>query len=171
MPLSHRIFLVGMPGAGKTYWGKKIASEYGMSFCDLDEWIEAREGKHITEIFETIGESAFRQIEHKHLIGLIRSSNNNAVIACGGGTPCFHENMRSMKIAGLVIYLESTIDQLLYNLLGEAARRPLLSATDDLEQTLRTMLMARRPYYEEAHVILRTNDISVATFGQISGNG
>lgn len=170
MSLSHRVFLIGMPGAGKTYWGQKIAAEYAMTFYDLDQWIEEREGKSIANIFEQHGERYFRQIEHQQLIALIRHTDNNAVIACGGGTPCFHENMRNMKIAGIVIYLESTIAQLVANLTGDNTIRPLLSATDNLPQTLSTMLMARRPFYEEAHVILRTNDISVATFGQISGN-
>jgi shikimate kinase len=159
-----------MPGVGKTYWGRKIAAEYAMTYYDLDQWIEEREGKSIANIFEEHGERYFRQVEHQQLIALIRHTGNNAVIACGGGTPCFYENMRNMKIAGVVIYLESTIAQLVSNLTGDNTIRPLLSATNDLTQTLSTMLMARRPFYEEAHVILRTNDISVATFGQISGN-
>ncbi len=170
MSFSHKVFLVGMPGVGKTYWGKKIADEYRMQFYDLDRWIETQEQNTIEEIFEMRGERGFRQIEHQRLIELIRHTSHNAVIACGGGTPCFHSNMRTMKLAGLVIYLESTIEQLVANIANDATRRPLLHATTNITDTLRTLMMARRPFYEEAHVILRNNDISVATFGQISGN-
>jgi shikimate kinase len=159
-----------MPGAGKTYWGKQVAAENAAEFFDLDEWIVAQEGRQIAEIFESEGEAGFRQIEHNHLVGLIRQTANNVVIACGGGTPCFHGNLRTMKLAGLVVYLECPIENLIINLSNDANERPLLKDSVNLERELQTLFSVRRSFYEKAHVILRTDDISVATFAQISGN-
>ena len=91
------IFFVGMPGVGKTTGGNKMAIRHGMSFIDLDTIIEQGERKTIKDIFEQDGEEGFRTLEHKYLEDVINATTGNTIIACGGGTPCFHGNMQLMK--------------------------------------------------------------------------
>jgi len=66
------IFLIGMPGAGKTYWGQKIAKTYQLDFIDLDTFIEEKENKKIGKLFEEIGEDSFRNKEHDALNEICR---------------------------------------------------------------------------------------------------
>ncbi|HEX2683637.1 MAG TPA: shikimate kinase, partial [Ferruginibacter sp.] len=100
---SGKIFLVGFMGSGKTYWGRIWAQAYQLAFYDLDEVIEQDQGKTVAEIFKTYGEDRFRQIE----AGTLRSfsEKNNCIVACGGGTPCFHDNMQWMNEQGTTVYL------------------------------------------------------------------
>ena len=85
----NAIFLIGYMGSGKSTTGKILANQLGCSFIDLDSFIEEIEQKSIPDIFSLFGEETFRLIEHNALKKLIKQ-NGNAVIACGGGTPCFH---------------------------------------------------------------------------------
>lgn len=168
--VSHRVFLVGMPGAGKTHWGKQVAAAYGREFIDLDEYICNNEGKTIPQLIGEGSEELFRDLENKYLIRLIDTTSNNVVVACGGGTPCFSDNMRTMKLAGIVIYLDADLDSLCENIERDGDTRPLLGKTTSLRYQLERLLQARRHWYEESHYILQTKDISLATFGEILGN-
>jgi len=161
------IFFVGMPAVGKTYGGHKMALRHNLTFIDLDTLIEQAEGMKVAEIFGQYGESRFRELEHKYLTDIIRTVTTNTIIACGGGTPCFHNNMQLMKDAGTVIYLQSDIAHLLDNLIGTDAARPLLNNLDDLSAYLATTLAQRKDVYEQADHILPIKDISLATFDQI----
>ena len=86
-----RIFLIGYMGAGKTTMGKSLAQVMGLRFIDLDNFIEARHSKTIKEIFAEVGEEGFRQIERNMLHEV--AETEDTVIAVGGGTPCFFDNM------------------------------------------------------------------------------
>jgi shikimate kinase len=164
------LFLTGMPGAGKTWWGQRIAREFGWRFTDLDEYMEQREAATIAQLFETHGEEGFRAIEHESLQQLIGTTASNTVIACGGGTPCFSGNLVLMKEAGVVAYLRAPIPLLISRLTAGATVRPLLSgAKEDITTVLEQMLMKREPWYRQAHHILDADLISLATFGQIIG--
>lgn len=160
------IFLIGMPGAGKTYWGKKLADHLGVHFTDLDAYIEKKEKASIATLFEIEGEDGFRDMEQQYLQRLINTAADDAVIACGGGTPCFYNNMDSMLANGTVIYLQADIDYLISNLQNEAQKRPLL-ATGDVTQKLTALLQNRKEDYERAHHILQTENISLTTFEKI----
>lgn len=160
------IFLMGMPGAGKTYWGMKIAEAYQLSFTDLDEFIEQQEAKSIGEIFETYGEAGFRQIEAAVLKELIRKAEDKTIIACGGGTPVFENNLALMKAAGCVVYLRTDIEILERRLQAEVHSRPLL-LKKYLKATLLQMLSAREDIYEQADHILQSENISIINFAQI----
>ena len=119
-----KFFLIGFMGSGKTYVGKRLANELDIPFYDLDEYIEEKEGKKISEIFNEKGEEYFRQVERMCLrdFGII----GDAVIACGGGTPCFFDNMEWINKTGTSIYLQTPVKIIVDRLLKE----PTQSSTD-----------------------------------------
>jgi shikimate kinase len=161
------VFLIGMPGAGKTYWGQKVAAAFGLTFCDLDFVIENQTGKTITQLFDTVGDLGFRQAERDCMLSLNNGDINNTIIACGGGTPCFYDNMNVMKAMGKVVYLYATPEVLAPRLKEEAAKRPLLVGQPQPEQFLTDLLSRRQEYYRQAHYILQVTDITVDTFAKI----
>jgi shikimate kinase len=161
------IFLVGMPAAGKTYWGDKIAAAHKFHFIDLDLFIAEQEKASISALFAKYGENGFREREHKHLKKLIDTAITGTVIACGGGTPCFHDNMQIMKSAGTVLYIRAEIPVLVEHLNESTEVRPLLNNRGDLPVYLEGMLHKRKGFYEQAHFILDTKTISIANFDEI----
>ncbi len=168
--MTNRCFLVGMPYAGKSYWGKQLSDHYGVDFYDLDVFITQYTGKSITEIFDSVGEQGFREIEHHCLQELISTTKSNSIIACGGGTPCFHNNMILMKNAGTVICLEADIPYLEANYRKDTTPRPLLAEPHLLTGKLTAMQQERAVYYTQAHYILQVADISIPTFDKILNN-
>lgn len=164
MAVKH-IFLIGMPGAGKTYWGRRIADAYRLSFADLDEYISQQVGGSVPVLFAKEGEEGFRKKEQDYLLALAEMEKPH-VVACGGGTPCFFNNMQVMKEHGVVVYLESDISGLVENLKYDHQVRPLLQ-NRDLGDALEKMLAERRSWYEQAHYILHTQDISIDTFAEM----
>jgi shikimate kinase len=161
------IFLVGMPGAGKSYWGSRVAARHQLQFIDLDEYISVREKATINELFEKEGEKVFRDKERQYLTDIINKAAAPLVIACGGGTPCFHDNMQLMKDVGTVIYLEAGVSLLRDNLDKEKDVRPLLKNRGDLPAFLENMLLERRQFYRAATIILQAKDVSITTFDEI----
>ena len=161
------IFFVGMPAVGKTTGGNQMAIRHGLAFIDLDTLIEQGEGMSIADIFGKYDESGFREREHAYLLEVIKSTTENTIVACGGGTPCFHNNMQLMKNAGSVIYLQADVAHLLDNLIGTDAARPLLDKLDNLAAYLSNTLAQRKEVYEQADHILPIKDISLATFDEI----
>ena len=161
------IFLIGMPGAGKSYWGRQIGQNFAMPFNDLDKFIVQKEKSPINELFKMHGEEWFRQKEHEYLQQIIKQSKPNTVIACGGGTPCFFNNMEIMNKAGITIYLKNKPAHLLKNMQHSLAMRPLLNDSDDVSGFMEQLLEQRTPYYEQAQHILQTEYISIATFEKI----
>lgn len=162
-----KTFLVGMPGSGKSYWGQQVAALYNSPFADLDTLISTGENMSIPQIFAVYGEAVFREGERHYLLRAIETMESRAVIACGGGTPCFYDNMQQMKIAGTVIYLEADPDYLYKNILQGIESRPLLERSQTIIEQLEEMLASRRPFYEQAHYILQAKDITLATFDKI----
>ncbi len=163
---NRKIFLVGMPGAGKTYWGQKLAQEYKLEFTDLDVFIAGQEQATIPALFAQYGESGFREKESKYLMKLIKTTDV-AIIACGGGAPCFHRNMALMKEAGIVIYLQADIETLMHNIQKSDEIRPLLKGKANIGGYLKGLLHKRTAFYEQAHFILQTKNISLITFDEI----
>jgi shikimate kinase len=151
-----KYFLVGMPASGKSTIGKLLARELGLVFIDLDEIIVKAEDMPITDIFNTKGESYFRETEKINLIDQV-NKNSGFVMATGGGAPCFFNNMEIMKKNGVTIFLDVSIREL-YNKLSKKGthKRPLLKdvASDHLFQELEHKLSNRRKFYEQSDICL-----------------
>lgn len=140
------IYLVGMMGSGKTALGSVLASLIDYDFIDLDKYIEAHCGMSIPDIFDKEGEVAFRSIE----LQLLREINNpyNVIIATGGGTVIYHDNMNYMKQIGTTIWVRVAISQMIARIKGDASR-PI--AANKTYRELRELYAKRRPYYSQAH--------------------
>lgn len=145
-----RYFLIGFMGSGKTTFGRALAARLAVPFVDLDAQIEATEGRTIPQIFAEAGEAAFREIERKHLRDTSRYSE--AVVATGGGAPCFFDNMAWMNKSGTTIYLQASPQILFERLEKEAAGRPLLAhlGPESLQRVIVETLEKREWFYAQA---------------------
>ena len=152
-----RIILIGYMGSGKTTVGKALSKETGMMFYDLDWYIESRMRKTVSQIFAEKGEEGFRKIEYNMLHEV--AEFEDVIISCGGGTPCFFDNMDYMNQQGDVIYLKATPETLYKHLLMAKVERPLLKdkTPEELIAYITEHLKEREPFYEKAHHILDVN--------------
>lgn len=155
-----KVFLVGFMGSGKTYWGKKWAAQAGIDFYDLDMQIENQEGKTVAAIFEKRGEAFFRQLESEALRKF--EHTGQAIIACGGGTPCFHDNMEWMNAHGLTVYIEASPPYILSRVKAGQHRRPLISKLNEAELLffIEQKLKERAAFYNQAAFILPVNELN-----------
>lgn len=146
-----RIILIGYMGAGKTTLGKALAQELNLQFYDLDWYIEERYHKTIAQIFAERGEDGFREIERNMLHET--AEFENIILSCGGGTPCFFDNMAYMNRQAKTVYLKATPEILTQHLRMSKTERPLLKGKNDEEliQYISTSLETRIPYYSRAH--------------------
>lgn len=156
------IFLIGMPGVGKSYWAKKLSEKYNLTLIDTDKEVERRYGS-IYQMFEKQGESFFREKESEVLDDII-TTKGNAIIACGGGVPVYNDNLNKMLNAGCVVYLRINID-ILYSRLLEDTHRPLFSGANTKRQ-LEEIYNSRKSFYERAHYIIR-EPITIKSFQKI----
>lgn len=154
-----RIFLIGFMGSGKTHWGKQLAERLQLSFYDLDEVIVQSEQMNIPGIFAEKGEEYFRNREKEMLEKLV-DENPSMVVSCGGGTPCFFNNIEFMKKYGTVVWLNTSVNVLLQRLMKERNERPLLKdiSDEDLRHYIMRKLNERRIYYEQADVVIDRED-------------
>jgi len=160
-------FLIGFMGSGKTHWGKIWASKYGFAFIDLDEAIEKLEGKPIAAIFEIKGEDYFRKVESETLKSL--DNIENTIIACGGGTPCYFENLQWMQEKGTTIYLSTTAQEILQRVYEEQEKRPLLKTMNQAELLffIEQKLKERAAFYNAANIIIPTAQLTEHSFGDL----
>lgn len=151
--MNHLTFLIGFMGAGKTTLGHAAADALGYTFLDLDDLIEKREAKSIRDIFEEKGEAYFRQLESNLLKSLIFLPPAQYIVATGGGTPCFQDNMTWMKRHGKVIYLNPSVEELSERLYREMEKRPILKGVKkpDLQHFISNLLQTRKDFYLQAH--------------------
>ena len=157
---NQNIFLVGFMGSGKSYWGHKWALQNGYTFYDLDAEIEKESGMTIEKIFEKYGEKEFRELEKFHLRKF--ESNQNYLVASGGGAPCFFDNIEWMKQHGSVIYLKASPQYILMRIMDETSKRPLLKKlnSSELLSYIQTKLKEREPVYSQAHYILDVENLN-----------
>lgn len=144
-------------GSGKTTIGKALAKELGMPFYDLDWYIESRMRKTVKELFDNVGEEGFRQIERNMLHEV--AEFENVIISCGGGTPCFFDNMDYINRQGDTVYLKASPEVLYGHLkMGKAVRPLLLNKTpEEVRLFIEQQLEQRRTYYEKAKYTLDVN--------------
>ena len=142
------VYLVGMPGSGKSTVGGEVAGRLGVPFVDLDAEIERRSGASVPEIFAREGEAGFRALEARELVDASR--NDPSVVACGGGVVLEPANRITLRNTGTCVYLDVPL-AILEDRVRPAADRPLIRSDGDLER----LLTEREPLYREfaAHVV------------------
>jgi len=156
-----------MMGSGKSYWKQLLAKQCKTGGYDLDFIIEAQEERTISEIFQEDGEAYFRKAEAKLLRWF--GEKKAFVLATGGGTPCFHENMKWMNEQGITIWIDEPIEVLTERLINEKAHRPLLSNLDEagLRAFLSEKLEERKTFYSLATHHVKGDQISLKYFKKI----
>ena len=149
-----KIFLIGFMGCGKTTMGKKFAAKQGFQLVDVDLEIERAAGSTIAEYFSNHGEDEFRKLESDTLKNFPYAEN--AVVATGGGSPCFFDNMDWMNANGVTIYIELSPTALAKRLESGMAKRPLLAnlSEQELIQFIEKKLGEREEQYKKAQIIL-----------------
>jgi len=152
------IYLIGFMGSGKSHTGQQLADALEMPFVDLDDRIEALAGCSIAQLFEYKGETYFRELEASALRATL--SDDPAVISCGGGTPCFHDNMDWIKTNGLSIYLKASIPLLVKRLKKGQEHRPLIRGLNEAELAafIEERVAQREFFYSQAEMVLIQED-------------
>ena len=163
----NTIFLIGYMGAGKSAIGKSLSKNNGYKFYDLDKYIEEKEGRKISEIFNHNNEVYFRKIENSYLkeISLIKE---NKIISTGGGTPCFQNNFEIIDNLpnSLSVYLKASVETLMARLKDSIEERPLISSLQDplqLKEFITKHLFERSFYYEKSKFKVKTDDLDINT--------
>lgn len=147
-----KIFLLGFMGSGKSYVGRRLAQSINANFIDLDDLIVQKNGQSIPEIFQQHGEAYFRASESACLKSL--ENVKNTVVALGGGTPCFFENMEWINQNGVSIYLKTNPNILVERLKKETNQRPLIQQLkeNELLAFIENKVEERSAFYEKAHL-------------------
>ncbi|EJX08959.1 shikimate kinase [gut metagenome] len=160
------IILIGYMCAGKTTVGKSLAKALNRSFYDLDWYIEERFHKKVPQIFEEEGEAKFRDLERRMLHEV--AEFENIVLSCGGGTPCFFDNMAYMNAVADTYYLKASPDTLCSHVAMSRGERPLLKgkSPEELREYITEQVKLRSVYYEQAQHIIDINVLD--TFDKIN---
>ncbi len=154
-----RIVLLGFMGCGKTTIGMALAEKLGLEFADLDKFIEAATNTSIVSIFKTRGEEEFRKLEQEALAALL--NKDELLLATGGGTPCFFNNMEIINKNSVSIYLKMSADALFDRLLSERSTRPLIEDLEEkeLKKYISDLLIIREPHYNKAHYKIKAKEL------------
>jgi shikimate kinase len=149
-----KIFLLGMPGSGKTTLGRQLAQSMGLPFVDLDESIEQEAGASVPKIFREQGEPAFRRLEAR-LLGAWCTADKEFVMATGGGAPCYADNMETMNKAGITVFLDVPAKEITARILKtDLSARPLFAGVhpENLKDNIEFMRSQRVPFYRQARL-------------------
>lgn len=162
-----RIYLVGFMGSGKSTLGKRLRSELGWEFLDLDDYFEERYQMTIKQYFAQFGEDAFRLAEKELLLDV--SQKERLIIATGGGAPCYFNNMQVMNDTGLTIYIKLSVETLAGRLSSARQVRPLVAGKSgtELHQYIEEKLQERDGFYNQAKVIADGEVLGVDGFVRI----
>jgi shikimate kinase len=156
-----RIYLIGMPAAGKSTLGQTLAQALSMDFIDLDRYIEAQAQQSIATIFEQEGETHFRRLEQEALHQL--SAQENLLIATGGGTPCFFDNITYMLGQGQVVFLEASLEALAKRIMQKPGR-PMFAglSAEEVQQKLQALYEKRLPFYQQAPIHFKAAEMPLS---------
>ena len=148
------LFIIGYMASGKTTFGRALARRSGLKHIDLDFYIEQRFHSTIRDIFATKGESEFRRIESAMLREV--GEMTDVIVSCGGGTPCFGDNMDYMNSHGLTVCLQASEDIIANRIIDAGNKRPLMAgkSKEQIIETLRQHLEVRKPFYDRAAIII-----------------
>jgi len=156
------VFLVGMPGCGKSTLGKAFVKVTDFSFIDTDDAIIAEQQKSIEQIYHEVSEIGFRKVEHNFIEKL--EPKSKTIICTGGGFPCFFGNMEIMKTKGIVVFIDVSPNEI-YNRIKDTnfTGRPIYQnkTPKQIQEIIAKVLIERRPIYETAHIILKGDDLLV----------
>ena len=171
------VFLIGFMGSGKSFYAKGLSEHLDVPFVDLDQFIEEQQAISISEIFEKIGEPAFRTIEslaiqqvYADLLSRTTEKQDKngilGIISSGGGTPCFNQNMEWMNKHGLTIWINPEEEIIWERLIKERQTRPLVAnlTEDELRDFIHQKLIERKPYYEKAQYVINQPDLTISEF-------
>jgi len=157
-----KVVLVGLPGSGKSTFGKQLALALEVDFFDLDQLIEARVGQTIPDIFLLQGEEAFRKIESSILKETLEREKS-LVLASGGGAPCYKDNMNLINKFATSVYLNLPLESISSRLSNSKnSTRPMFTGLDKegVKNKLADLMEARKPYYEQSKIKLSGEDFS-----------
>ena len=159
-----KVVFFGFMGSGKTTYGKMFAERMKLQFIDLDDYIEATRNKTIKQIFESEGEAKFRETEREAMLEVLEK--DNFILAAGGGTPCFFDNVDFMNKKAITVYLEANIEILVNRLMEAKLYRPLIwgKSKEDLQKYIEETLQKRNPFYRKAHITVNANDLNINSF-------
>ena len=157
MAINKKIVLLGYMGSGKSTIAKLLSEKLDLMNVDLDNYIEKKENKSISNIFEISGELFFRRIENKYLRDLL-DSHNYKIISIGGGTPCYSNNIELIiKSKCIIFYLRANVDTLADRLFNEKDKRPLISrikSKKDLKTFISKHLFERNQFYLKSNFVI-----------------
>ncbi len=160
--MARRVFLTGFMGSGKSSLGRRLAAELSWPLIDTDAEIERRAGMTIPEIFERQGEDAFRELESR-VITDAAASDEDTVVALGGGAVCREGVMEMLSAAGVTVYLKMSPARLVSRMspVGRA-KRPKIAGMGDAELTafIEKTLPEREKFYNRATFVLDCGDAS-----------
>lgn len=162
------LFIIGYMATGKTTFGKALSRATGRRFIDLDFYIEQRYHATVREIFDVKGEAEFRRIEREMLHET--AGFEDCIISCGGGTPCFFDNMEFMNAHGTTLWLRASEETLFSRLVRKREKRPLIASLSDegIRSFVSGQLEARSPFYSKARAQWQSD--SLEDKRQIDGN-
>jgi shikimate kinase len=171
------VFLIGFMGSGKSFYAKGLSEFLHVPFVDLDQFIETEQAMSITEIFEKMGEQAFRSLESvavKQVYAELSAKSTEhksindilGIISCGGGTPCFNDNMEWMNKHGLTIWINTPEEIMLERLMKEKESRPLVASLtkEELRGFIHQKLLERKQYYGKAKSVIADHQITIHEF-------
>ncbi len=167
---SKKIFLIGFMGCGKSKLGKALANKLERPFLDLDDLVEAKNQMSIPELFTAFGEQGFREREKQTLQEAAIA--NDAIIATGGGAPCFFDNMEWMNKNGITVFIDTPVKVLADRLINARVERPLVKGKsyEELVAFIEAKLEERLPFYNQAQIILKGVDLSADDLIEALGN-
>lgn len=153
------IFIVGYMASGKTTFGKALARKTGLQHIDLDFYIEQRFHCSVSEFFATRGEAEFRRVESN----LLREVGEfcDVVISCGGGTPCFADNMEYMNRRGLTVCLKASDDVVADRIINAGDKRPLMArkSREEILASIAEHKLQRTPFYDKARITISGDNL------------
>ncbi|MGV3502308.1 MAG: shikimate kinase [Adhaeribacter sp.] len=171
--MSHKpVFLIGMPGAGKTTIGRLLAAKLQVPFLDLDEYIVAAQGQSIPALFAGKGEDYFRRVEAQALHQVVAEvAETGAVVATGGGAPCFLDNMAFMNEVGTTVFLHMPAEVVVERLMITHGRqqRPLVAGKTpaQIKQFVTETYQSRLQFYQKAHITYQNPSRDVSELSRL----